>query len=440
MKHALPERAWPCPERLWIAGTVLMAVYAGFQFLWPTIGQPAETLTAVLGLIALLRYGTGLRNTAPLWLLLAALVVQTLSWWLILRDVPDYAADNPRLDRLAKLFIFIAVAWWLGGSTRLTLTVWGLALGGFLLQALFGGGGWEEWQAGLQGQRIEYGIRNAQHGAMLFGVTLLGLVIFAGRFWQPGRWHLARRGLWCAMTLLALVGVLIGLTRAVWLGLLLAFAVAAFVVIYHRRRFARPVAGGLTPLRLGLMGLALACVLALAGWAFQGTLIQRIADEREVLVHMAERGLEDVPYTSIGIRINTWQAGVEWGLERPWVGWGSEARSLVIHETPWLPPFVKEHFGHLHNFLLEVWVAYGLFGVMLILGLAGWVGWATFVSWRGGVMPGDMALFALAFFIYWAVVNQFESYNSFWTGVFVHNLIVGGLVTHYWRWWKEQRA
>lgn len=152
---------------------------------------------------------------------------------------------------------------------------------------------------------------------------------------------------------------------------------------------------------------------------------------------MAERGLEDVPYTSIGIRINTWQAGVDWGLERPWVGWGSEARSLVIQETAWLPPFVKQHFGHLHNFLLEVWVAYGLLGVAVILALSGWVGWATFASWRGGVLPGDMALFGLAFFVYWAVVNQFESYNSFWTGVFVHNVIVGGLVTHYWRWLKE---
>lgn len=431
------DRAWACPQWLWLCGAFLTVAYASFQFLWPEAGQPAETLLAVLGLVAVLRYGAGLRATAPFWLLLAAVLVQALSWWLILRDVPEYAASNPRLDRLAKLFIFVAVAWWLGGNTRLTLAFWGLALGGFLLQTLFGGGGWEEWRAGLQGQRIEYGIRNAQHGAMLFGVAFLGLVILARRFWQPGRWQWAWRGMWCAITLLSLVGVLIGLTRAVWLGLLLAFSVALLVLLLRRRGAMQSQARPRLGLRLGLAGLAVAGVLLVAGWAFQDTVTQRLADEREVLSHMAERGLEDVPYTSIGIRINTWQAGVDWGLERPWVGWGSEARSLVIQETPWLPTFVKQHFGHLHNFLLEVWVAYGLLGVAVILALAGWISWATFASWRGGVLPGDMALFGLAFFVYWAVVNQFESYNSFWTGVFVHNVVVGGLVTHYWRWLKE---
>ncbi|MDL4863374.1 O-antigen ligase family protein, partial [Halomonas elongata] len=67
-------------------------------------------------------------------------------------------------------------------------------------------------------------------------------------------------------------------------------------------------------------------------------------------------------------------------------------------------------------------------------------GMATWRAWRGGVLPGDMALFGAGFFLYWIVVNQFESYNSFWTGVYVHNLVVGGLVTHYWRWQRDARA
>jgi len=72
--------------------------------------------------------------------------------------------------------------------------------------------------------------------------------------------------------------------------------------------------------------------------------------------------------------------------------------------------------------------------VAVIAALTFWIGRATWLAWRGGAMPGDMALFACGFFVYWIIVNQFESYLSFTTGVTVHNLIVGGLVTHYWRW------
>ena len=65
---------------------------------------------------------------------------------------PDWAASNPKLDRLAKLFIFIAIAWFLGGSTRNTLLIWGLAFIGWLIATLAFGNGLEEWWAGLQGK------------------------------------------------------------------------------------------------------------------------------------------------------------------------------------------------------------------------------------------------------------------------------------------------
>lgn len=161
-------------------------------------------------------------------------------------------------------------------------------------------------------------------------------------------------------------------------------------------------------------------------------LAQRLAAESHVIAEVLQGNLDDVPYTSVGIRIHSWVAALEWIAERPLVGWGGEARGLVMDHTPWLPTFVKDNFGHLHNFFLEVWVAYGLVGLGVMAALAAWVGRATWKAWRGGAMPNDIALFGATFFVYWVIVNQFESYNSFWTGVYVHNLVAGGLVTHYW--------
>lgn len=422
---------WPCPRWLFTAGSLALGLMAFFNILWPAIGGPAETLMAVAGLATLLAWGRGLRNSAALWLLLAAIAVQVLSWWLGLRHHPQWVAANPQIDRLAKLFIFIAVAWWLGGDTQKTLWIWAVGLVGFLLATFTHGDGWQEWWWGLQGQRVGFGIRNNQHASMLFGVALVGVVAFAPRWIGWPRlvgWRLAS---WLAVLTLCVVGILVGQTRAVWLALALALPSLGLIWLVWQARHV-----GLARLRRPLLiaaGVGLVTLTALFA-TFHDTLGERLTTENQVIVEVLEGNLDNVPYTSVGIRIHTWVAAAQWIGERPLVGWGGKGRALVIDETPWLPEFVKQHFGHLHNFFIETWVAYGLIGLAVMGALVVWVGRASWLAWRGGAMPGDMALFACGFFVYWVIVNQFESYLSFSTGVTVHNLIVGGLVTHYWRW------
>lgn len=431
-----PRDAWYCPSALWALGVTTLLFYASLRVLWPSVGSNAESITAFSGLIAILVYGQGLRSSMPMWLLIAALLVQCLSWWLGYQHHPEWVAANPQVDRLAKLFIFVAIAWWLGGSTRNTLLLWGAAVLGFLVATLFVGNAYQDWLLGLKGVRVDFGIRNAQHSSMMFGVILMALVILAPRLLREGKWRLPRGGVWLFALVLSLVGVLIGQTRAVWLGLALGmpFALVVWFVYYWIK------SGGIAPRTLGVVSLIAVLVFGLAIAVLGKPLAQRLSAESEVVEQVVRGKLEGIPYTSIGIRINTWRAGAEWIAERPMVGWGGEGRSLAIKHTEWLPDDVKAEFGHLHNYFLEIWVAYGLLGVFLILALAIWIGQGCWRSWRAGVLPGDLALFGAAFFVYWVVVNQFESYNSFWTGVYVHNLVVGGLVTHIWRWQRERIA
>lgn len=424
-----PPSTWRCPAGIWALGVSTLLVYVSFRVLWPPLGSTAETLCALLGLLAVLIYGREIRSSAPLWLLLGVVVAQTLSWWLGYQNNPEWVPDNPRVDRLAKLFIFIAVAWWLGGSTRNTLWLWTLAAITYVVATLVYGGV-QDWLDGFSGQRVGFGIRTNQHGPMMYGVVLLGMVILAPRIMQPGRWRLLRGLAWLCLSLISLTAVLIGQTRAIWLALSLTLPLVliAWLVFQWWRK------GGISWRVFGAVTLGALLLIGTAVATLHEPLGKRLFKESEVIETLVSGQFENVPYTSIGIRINTWRAATEWIAERPLVGWGGEARSLVIEQTEWLPESVKEKFGHLHNFLLEVWVAYGLLGVGLILALAIWIGQGCWRSWRAGVLPGDIALFAAAFFIYWVVVNQFESYNSFWTGVYVHNVVVGGLVTHIWRW------
>ncbi|WP_246131605.1 O-antigen ligase family protein [Pistricoccus aurantiacus] len=406
--------------------------YAALRMLWGEVGDLSGTLMAMLGLIAVLIYGRGIRSSAVLWLLLAALLVQTLSWGLGYLHHPEWVADNPQLDRLAKLFIFIAVAWWLGGSTRNTLLVWGIAVAGYLVASFTLGGGVAEWLRGLGGERVGFGVRNLQHGSMLFGVALIGVVIFTQRFVMSGMRVVWWRALiWLIVFGLCVTGVFIGQTRAVWLGTLTAFLVAGCLgslwalMKSQGRHIAKPL----------LICLSVVLVVSLvAVLAFKKPLMARITQESQVVAQVLQGDVEQIPYTSIGTRINSWIAASEWIKQRPFVGWGSEGRALVMEHTAWLNPAVKAQYGHLHNFLLEIWVAYGVLGILVIMALATWIARGTWLAWRSGIIPNDIALFGISFFFYWVFVNQFESYNSFGTGVYVHNLVLGGLVTHIWRW------
>ncbi|GAB2796802.1 hypothetical protein GCM10027040_24170 [Halomonas shantousis] len=426
-----PAVAWHCPQVLWAVGVLCTVLYALCRVMWPQLGSPAETATAVLGLVALLVWGRGLRRSAAIWLLLAAIAVQVLSWGLGYYHHPQWIDDNPQIDRLAKLFIFIALAWWLGGSTRNTLLLWSLALVAFLAALFVQGNGLPEWWLGLQGTRVDFNIRNAQHTSMFFGSGLLGLVAFSHRSIYRQRLVVWRLALWSVAVTLCLAGIVITQTRAVWLALVIALPVMGglWLWAFRRRQDTKITRRNL------VTGAAALVVLGIGtGDLAYDTVETRLEQERAVIEMLASGDIAEVPYSSIGIRVQTWRAASEWIAERPLVGWGSDGRSLAIDQTAWLPEEIKQQFGHLHNYFLEVWVAYGVLGLAVFIGLAAWVGRATWLAWRGGVMPGDMALFGAAFFVFWVIVNQFESYNSFWTGVYVHNLVLGGLVTHYWRW------
>lgn len=424
---------WKSPNALWWSGVLTLMLYAGLAILLPSIGSPAETLCALLGLGAVLVYGRNIRNSGPLWLLLAVLFVQTISWSLMAWHHPEWAASNPKLDRLAKLFIFIGVAWFLGGSTRNTLLIWGLAFVGWLIATFAYGNGLEEWLAGLNGKRAGLGYRNAQHGSMLFGAALLGLISFTARFSKvQGRlvpWRIATS---LVLICICLIGISIGQTRAVWIGLTLALFVAGVLWLMWALRSKNKLTDLARPLLFVTGGLLITFIAVSV--IFQGTFTHRLSQESAVVDKLVQGDVSSIPYSSIGVRIHSWRAALEWIEERPLVGWGSEGRSLVMKHTPWLPADVRENFGHLHNYFLEVWVAYGLFGVLVIAALAFWVGRGTWLAWKGGVIPNDLALFAVAFFAYWLVINQFESYSSVSSGVYVQNLVLGGLVTHIWHW------
>jgi len=423
-----------CPAALVYTGFFLAVVYCAFRVLFPDIGQRFGTIMALVALVMILLTSNDVRSSAPLWLLLCAVGAQLVSWTVGYFYNPEWVGRNPELDRLGKWFLFIGVAWWLGGITSRTLLVWSLALVGFLLACFISDGAGADWLRGLDGQRVDFNIRNAQHTAMFFGVAVLGLLCFAPRIIGDGRWVWGRVLLWAIPTGLCLVGVVISQTRAVWLALSFVFV---FLLLLYVMLTALGYKREVGKKNRHMLVLGAVVFLAFAGWMFKDTLNSRLEAEVPVIESVLAGDWDEVPYSSVGTRIHTWRAAFEWMSERPIVGWGGEARGLVIDETEWLPENIKKEYGHLHNTFLDFAVSYGLLGLCVIGALILWVGIGTWRSWRAGVMPTDVMVFGYVFFVFYVIVNQFESYGFFWTGSYIQNLILGGVVTHIWRWQVE---
>ncbi|MCE0733808.1 O-antigen ligase family protein [Halomonas sp. G15] len=418
---------WEIPKVWWYIGIVSMGVSALLRLPVPEIGEFSGILLTFVGLVTLLVYGKEFRRSAPLWLLWVALVVQLITWLLGYFHHPEWLPDYPKLTRLAKSFVFIAVAWWLGGSTRATLLIWGLALAGVLIATLLPSA-INDWRLGLLGRRVDFNIHNAQHISMFLGAGLIGLLSFSQLCLKAGKWSWLRRAGWGVGVLLCLAGVIFTQTRASWLALAIVLPLMGLVWAVWKLKAGPEVRISRAFIVTGLIGTMLGMGVL---FTFHDTISKRLIHESGVVTQLLEGDIDDMPLTSVGVRVVSWQASLSWIAERPVVGWGDDAGSLVMRQTEGFPPKLKA-FGHLHNSFLELLVSYGLLGLAVFVALGWWVARGTWRAWRNGYMPGNMALFGYSFFIFWLVVNSFESFIFYWTGIHLFSLVMGGLVTHIW--------
>jgi O-antigen ligase len=312
----------------------------------------------------------------------------------------------------------------LAGRLRNVFWLWGIAVLGLLFAVLGSPVDWSVWQQGISGLRVDFGIRNAQHIAMYFGTLMLGCLCFSQRWLSAGAQRWWRLPLWAGVLGVAVLGIIVTQTRAIFIAIFAALLLALVFWIWLKRP------------RCWVLALLVGMVIVLS--FVVGTQVVTHVEERyesEVpVVHKIITGdWDNIPYTSVGVRANTWKVAADKIAERPWFGWGSQARSRVISHSDVLPDWVKQQFGHLHNYFLEVQLSYGLAGSLMLLALAIVIGRDCWLTWRARLMPTDVLVFGFCFFVFWVIVNNFESYMSFGTGTFVFNIILGGLITLCWR-------
>ncbi|MDT8878300.1 O-antigen ligase family protein [Halomonas saccharevitans] len=403
-------------------GWVALSVYAFSWLISFDLSRAAESVFILCFVIAWCSEpDPAIKWNRVFLLLLAFVLLQVWVHFFAVDRFPAFSDLQLKAARhMTKLFLCIAVAWWLRGVVKAAKYLLLVFLAGIVVSLLMNSSV-EEWMAGLSGSRVDFGYTNAQHTAFF-----LGLLLIVGVGWLYRCLCCERSKVeWGAaftLTLLGLVGVVVTQTRAVLLALtliLLGLLVVKLVNLLRQGALSwfRP--------RLLLPLFVLVGAFVLIVNSIVPTIENRLSDENEVNVvqSILDGKLDDVPYSSIGNRVHSWVYGWERVQERPLTGWGARSRTPLMDEGPF-PEWVKRVYGHFHNSYLEILLAYGFLG-MLILGLL-----------TSMILKGTLVLFdrvqrywgvgLLTTWVFFFIINLFESYLIFNSGMYFF-IIVGGV-------------
>jgi O-antigen ligase len=420
-KRRLPEQQ---PTWLILLGILSVTVYAFSRTGFPDIARIGSTIATLTGLWGLFKYGKIVNSHVLLRFIWIAVIIQLISWGLSQYVTPEWAEDIPKLDKLTRWFVFIPLAWWIAQYQNSIWLVWGAAALGILISPWTTGGGLNEIIQGINGTRIDFGIRNAQHTALYFGTILIALCCFIKPLYKINKYSLVPIGLLIAYCLLV---IYINESRQAWLALLITLIMTAMYLTVKSVK------------KASLKKQFFSIILFIAGLITLSTLllsndkvVNRVMLEKETITAVASLEFDKVPYSSFGVRLHSWAAAADFIKEKPLFGWGSNGRSLVMEHTSWLPDSIGG-FGHLHNSYMEMLVNYGIVGLIFYFSIWAVIGNMLFKEIRRGNIKKEIGYLFATIMCFWGIINCFESFQNFWTGVFYFNILMTGILSKIWR-------
>lgn len=336
-------------------------------------------------------------------------------------------ADTPRIGdtrKYLRIFYFIPIAYAISYSKF--LDPWrflATAFSGLVIYLIINFD-LAEWERAWNGYRVDFGIENAQHTGIVFATSFIAFTVFTMRFlnWSkkfPLFVFIGSLISWFSALLLCFWIVFVSQTRAVWLGLFVsALIIFLFIsVIYIKRNYSTI---NWYKYSAVLTGIILTSILLGYSFNTQELIIKRLTSEKVSLesLHLAASH-EKKQMTSFEGRVASWAAAPEWIMEKPFMGWGRRGAKNLIQQSDNFNEKFKNRYGHLHSSYLEVLVDLGLIGSGFIITIIFLFGHSINKNYKKGKTPTDVFIFSWAFFLFWLIVNIFESYIIFSSGYYL---------------------
>lgn len=416
----------------WLGATGLY-LFAFFAWLGPAgayIGTGLMLLAALAQWPQLqYEYDLSCRRKPLLWVFFFSSVTLALSTVMALWERPLEADShlNAGAD-IFKLWGFLLVAWWLRGNQKRLLLVLGLALTGFLLGRLraFDAAALE---AILSWRRHGFGLPILAFG-QYSAAALLGLTLLAPRLWQvlkrwPAGWRWpASLGL-IVIGLLLLQGVLISQSRGVWLALLTTLIMLLFA------RKPPSGASGVFAVRVPVKA-ALAALMVLVVLVNSPVILQRFAfGNGEFFDNLLAGRFEHIDDISVQVRLVMLELGLDWWLQRPWLGWGPGSTPHLIAAAAERGVYSGYSFNDLHNIGLDMLVRLGLLGTLALLAGVVLIFYRLRQACIGGALDRDLYLLLLALLTlhFLCALTNFRVLNGDWR--FFWMLVAGAACSFY---------
>ena len=362
-------------------------------------------------------------------ILILAIAIQILSWLNSIFYYPGFASGAPKIDRLAKLFSFFLLAYWLKGSSKNVYILWGcLILGFFFGSIIHTPDFFMEITNGYAGRRVDFGIKNSQFTSMFSGIAFLITLFFMRQLYKSKLFlHSSNTLKVLSLSLLITVSfitvflLITSQSRQVWLAIFITATLAPLFYLLSFKKSSKKT------VFIGYLILSLSVLLVSQSDVIQ----QRSSGESGTFSSILSGDFDNIPMTSIGIRVNSWIEAASWVKKHPIIGTDSSSIAEVIQQSDKFSENLKGHFGHLHNYHIETLVAYGVIGLLIVYSLYYWVIRSLLISSRKNSNIEAFLFFSLVFVTFWFVVNFFETFNARRYGVYAQNIMLAGFYTFY---------
>lgn len=348
-------------------------------------------------------------------MLLLALIAQILSWLSSKYYIPDLAAPAPVLKSLTYLFFFFCVAFWLkGNEKRANLALFTFTLG-VIFTFAYHSSVLSEIQIGLHGVRVDFHYRNAQYGSLITGACFIFYVIYT--FLHKHLLSPIKLTFCVTMIVLFSLFSIILQSRQSWLAITISLTAFFIFALLDRKKFF---------VRKFLIGSVIFIVLSF--FLYQIPFVrQRVlvgfvhASDLHAMLTFHWQEVKDF---SIGVRLKSWMEAGKWIQAHPFFGTGFGSQTYVITTSHSLPDYITREFRHLHNSNIETLVSWGLLGFFTL--------YASWIYILKKVVGSDSSSFymkalCVSFFIYWIIINNFESFFYYRAGQWAFSVFVGGL-------------
>ena len=438
--QALLEQYFPCPFERGGPVLVVVGVFSALLFVYIEIWYEGKlyNLPQNLMLLTFLISAWGQRRQVKSDLVFKLLILAGVIPWLLfgINALIDYDTAIKYLSAsdLLKLYLFLPLAWWTGGSWLGARRMLAIAFLGLITAVALDPHLARSLHALWSGHRIDFGIHNAQHGALFFGLVLLFPLCSFMRREQDKPVPAWANALLLVAGLIGLAGLVGTQTRAAYVGLIACGVVALIQLVRQRKHSAQKrisMAKGLLVFALvaGLLTWSAKQILYERGnieISANQTLYEGALSENSTINLILSGNLEELPFTSLGLRVHSWVEASKWIAERPITGWGRKARTDVIRMADHFPPHIRTSFGHLHNGYLEILLGFGAVGFVYLCVL-----WVVLLRRIKQAADTDLYAFALYSSVFFLVLNLFESFFVKSSGEFAVTLFMAAGYSQY---------